>query len=331
MPWPAETRHGVDFHFHTQFHVLFEERSFMARSFLAHCFALAAIGVCTPALLAQDHLLDDLYGRGVHAYFSRNFQDAHKLLSEAVTSGSKDPRVYYFRALADMRLGRPDDAAADLKLATEFEFNGDEPVQVSKALERVQGAERLNIEEARRKARLSIRNASEERAKIRYENRVKAEAAVLRKVPASAAPPAAAPAAPPAKPAAEKPVTPAEAKPAAPAKPAVEDPFGDAPAKPAAAKPAAPAAEKPAAPATEKPAAPAKPAVEDPFGDAPAKPAPGAAEKPAAPAKPAVEDPFADTPAKPAAEKPAEPAGEKPAAPAEEKPEEAAAENAPPK
>ena len=254
----------------------------MARSFLAHCFALAALGVCIPALHAQDHLLDDLYGRGVHAYFSRNYLDAHKHLSEAATSGSKDPRVYYFRALADNRLKRPEDAAADLKMATELEFNGDAPVQVSKALERVQGSERLMIEDTRRKARLSIRNASEERAKIRYENRVKAEARVLRSPPAAgigAAPPV---------------VVPAVGVPAAGA-PDKTDPFGaEAPAplpealpgaKPAAevpgAEPAVPAVPaKPAAPAEAVP--PAKPAADDPFGDTPAKPAAPAGEVPPA-------------------------------------------------
>src|SRR6185436_8229632 len=104
----------------------------MARRFVAHCLSLAALGVCIPALQAQDHLLDDLYGRGVHAYFSKNYLDAHKHLTDAVTSGSKDPRVYYFRSLADNRLNRPEDAASDLKMATQLEFSGDEPVSVSK-------------------------------------------------------------------------------------------------------------------------------------------------------------------------------------------------------
>ena len=119
----------------------------MSRRFFAHCFAVAALGICIPALHAQDNLLDDLYGRGVHAYFSRNYQDAYKHLTDAATSGSHDPRVYYFRALTDMRLSKPDDAAADLKKATELEYSGDAPFQVSKALERIQGNERLMIEE----------------------------------------------------------------------------------------------------------------------------------------------------------------------------------------
>lgn len=276
----------------------------MGRSLFTHCFALAALGVCIPALHAQDNLLDDLYGRGVHAYFSRNYEDAYKHLSDAATSGSQDPRVFYFRALTDLRLNKADEATADLKKATELEYNGDAPFQVSKALERVQGNERLMIEDVRAKARLAIRNAAEERAKIRYQDRIKAEAKVLRNPPAAGAEPA-----PPAVAAEEVPPSePAAEKPAAPAKPATDDPFGEAPAGEAPAKPAVPA--------EESPAPPAKPAAEDPFGEAPAKPAAPAAEKPeepaeekpAAPAKPAVEDPFGDTPAKPAA-----PAAETPA------------------
>jgi len=33
----------------------------MARRFVAHCLSLVALGVCIPALQAQDHLLDELF------------------------------------------------------------------------------------------------------------------------------------------------------------------------------------------------------------------------------------------------------------------------------
>src|SRR5258706_15852426 len=82
---------------------IFSGVSSMARRFVAHCFALAALGLFAPALQAQDHLLDDLYGRGVHAYFSHRYPEANDLLSQAITSGSKDARAYYFRALAQNR------------------------------------------------------------------------------------------------------------------------------------------------------------------------------------------------------------------------------------
>ena len=137
-----------------------------------------------------------------------------------------------------------------------LEFSGDDPVNVSKALERIQGSERLMIEEVRSKARISIRNAAEDRAKIRYENRVKAEAGVLRKPPAGGVAPATA----------ETPAAPVPDK---------TDPFGAGAPEPlpaAGTKPAAVPGAEPAAPAATKPAAPAKPAADDPFGEAPAKP-----------------------------------------------------------
>src|SRR5436305_15349021 len=54
----------------------FSGASSMARRFVADCFALAALGLFAPALQAQDNLLDDLYGRGVHAYFSHRYPEA---------------------------------------------------------------------------------------------------------------------------------------------------------------------------------------------------------------------------------------------------------------
>ena len=49
---------------------------------------------------AQDGVLSQLYGNGVHAYFAGDFVKAHDLLSSAIAGGSRDPRCYYFRGLA---------------------------------------------------------------------------------------------------------------------------------------------------------------------------------------------------------------------------------------
>ena len=84
----------------------------MARRLVACSFVLAVMGCTIPAAFAQDNLLDDLYGRGVHAYFSHEYQDAYSLLSDAIKSGSRDPRAYYFRGLTFARLGRPEEVAA---------------------------------------------------------------------------------------------------------------------------------------------------------------------------------------------------------------------------
>ena len=95
--------------------------------------AVAAIAV------GQDNLLDELYGRGVHAYNSGKYKDAYALLTEAIDSGSSDPRVYYFRGLSQKSLGRPDEAKEDLKAGAMLEAAaGDRDPNVGRALERVQ-------------------------------------------------------------------------------------------------------------------------------------------------------------------------------------------------
>ena len=63
------------------------------------------------AAWAQDALLEDLYGRGVHAFFAQRIPDAFNALNAAIASGSRDPRAYYFRGLTLNRLGRPDEAS----------------------------------------------------------------------------------------------------------------------------------------------------------------------------------------------------------------------------
>jgi tetratricopeptide (TPR) repeat protein len=258
--------------------------------------------------VAQDSaVLDDLYGRGAHAYFSHNSRKAVDLLSEAIANGTLDPRAYYFRGLALRTLGREEDAALDFKEAAKLEQAAVEWIDVvSKSLERVQGATRLEIENYRRQARLQTRNERLAREKKRYEDITTEDERVLRKPPGSAPAPRPAPgvvAPPPA--GATDPFSDdaAETPPPPPADPAT-DPAAEKPAPPA--KPDEDGAEPP----PPKPA-PAKPAAEDPFGtEEPAEPAP---EKPAAkpaPAKPA-NDPFAEDaapeeePAKPE-DKPAE-------------------------
>ncbi len=248
----------------------------MARRIWIVCLSLALAGSALPAL-AQDGLLEDLYGRGVHAYFEHRYEEAHGLLTKAVTSGLQDPRAYYFRGLTYLRLGRPDEAKAEFKTGAELEAIAAEPVNVGKALERIQGAERIAIEQHRRAGRLALHNKAAAAAKARYEERIDAERRVLLNPGRAAAAPGGAPATPDesdpfneggAKPA-PLPAPPGEAKPATPAEPPPEE------AKPAEAKPAEP---KPASadpfadepkPATPKPAEP-KPAEPAPEGAAPA-------------------------------------------------------------
>lgn len=260
---------------------------------------------------AQDGaVLDDLYGRGVHAYFSRNSRQAVELLGEAIANGTQDPRAYYFHGLALRTLGREEDAALDFKEGAKLEQAGVELVDlVSKSLERVQGGVRLEIENHRRLARLKTRNDRLAREKKRYEDITTEDERVLRK-----------PATP--RPATRPPAVLPESAP-----PGAGDPFGEEPPVKPVPAPVDPAEEKPAVtpePAdegTEPP--PAKPATKpaaDPFGEEPTEdpaPEPPPAKRATKPATKPAADPFGEDPAEaPIEEPPAKPAAE-PADPVE--------------
>src|SRR6185312_5753290 len=73
------------------------------------------------AVFADSAALDQLYGDGVHNFFSGDFVGAHQALTSAALSGSKDPRVYYYRGLACLRLGREPDAVIDFNRGARLE------------------------------------------------------------------------------------------------------------------------------------------------------------------------------------------------------------------
>src|SRR5262245_17536833 len=59
--------------------------------------AFALIG-CSRAP-ADEVLLANLYGSGVHAYNRGDFRSAHADFAAAIQDGSTDPRTFYFRGL----------------------------------------------------------------------------------------------------------------------------------------------------------------------------------------------------------------------------------------
>ncbi len=238
-----------------------------------------AIGCWGSSASAQQAVMDEFYGTGVHNFYDRDFFQAMQNLSVAIDGGSQDPRAYYYRGLARMRSGDVQGAHADLQKGSALETaDVDQFYPVAKSLERIQGSERSTLERYRALARAQARQRQLRRDAVRYEERRRHEAQVLRSVPVGP-PPAALGVAPAT--AVEAPA-PADAAPAAapaaaatPMPPAAGSPF-DAPAG----APAEAPTDDPFAPAADAPAA-----ADDPFG------ATMPADDPAA-----AEDPFTDDP-----------------------------------
>ena len=95
------------------------------------------------------------YGAGVHAYFSGDAQRAYDDLTQAIEAGTRDPRAWYFRGLAALKLGRLDEAEADFSTAATRETDAAGDWAVSRSLERVQGHDRLALERHRVRARVA--------------------------------------------------------------------------------------------------------------------------------------------------------------------------------
>ncbi len=248
------------------------------RSYLVCGFVLFSLFVAGPSItVAQDSVLAELYGHGVHAYFAGQHRDAHQYLTTAIEQGSRDPRVFYFRGLAYMSLGRPDESRADFQKGADLETRGaDRVYPVSHSLQRIQGSLRMDVEQYRQQARLAARTRNVKASQARYEQLQSSEEQVLRNP--------------------NRPAPPAKASDLLGTPPAQDttDPFGgDALAVEPEAVPVPAAEESPEAAADlfgDTPAMPAEPAdtTADPFADD----TPSAAPAEDMPAE--VSDPFAD-------------------------------------
>lgn len=215
---------------------------------------------------AQDAVLAEVYGQGVHRYFAHDYDGAYLDFTRAIDNGLRDPRVYYFRGLAAAATGRHDEAVTDWRIGGVLEARGNYSGSVGRALARIQGAQRMELEAIRLQTRLEerARVVAEERA--RYEGLEAAEPRVLRGGTAPAPPAPAPPTPAPPAPAPEDARTnPFADDGLAPGEPTLEseDALGDP------LNPPAPATEAPA----EEPAEDAPPATADPFG-APTTPTP---------------------------------------------------------
>ncbi|MBN2579459.1 MAG: hypothetical protein JXB10_10745, partial [Pirellulales bacterium] len=119
---------------------------------------------------AQRAVLSQLYGDGVHAYFAGDYRQAHKQFTAAIDGGTQDPRVFYFRGLAYLKLGRPQEAAVDFRRGALLETrNVGQRYQVAQALQRVQGDVREQLETYRAQARKAAVEAAQRLRQARFE------------------------------------------------------------------------------------------------------------------------------------------------------------------
>lgn len=172
---------------------------------------LFACQLLSPAKVsAQDNVLAETYGRGVHAFYAGRYLEARQYLTSAIDHGLADPRAYYFRGILSYSQGATYDAEADWREGAKLEATGSTGVAIGRSLSRFQGSARLKLEEIRRDARLLAAAGAPSRSQVRR-NEIKA-----------AQPPVAAAAA-------SRPRIPASSNPISvpPAAPSADNPFAD--------------------------------------------------------------------------------------------------------
>jgi tetratricopeptide (TPR) repeat protein len=218
-----------------------------------------------PGLAAEEQLaVRQALGGGMHAFHAGDYDRAYQELSNAIEAGSDDPRGYYFRGLAALRMGRTSEAEADFASGADREAAGGSMRRVSLALERVQGQDRMSLERYRSRARLAAMARDRDAVMRRYSGIEDAAGDVRRRRqpedirPELVPPPAGQPRG--AAGAAEELTPPADMPEPKKLRPKSDDPFADEPAdEPAAEKTDDAAGEKPMRKST-------KAEDDDPFG-----------------------------------------------------------------
>lgn len=161
----------------------------MTKTVFAVAFLLFSVASAAPQKAsAQSEVLAEMYGRGVHAFYSGDYATAQQFLSLAIDNGSQDPRAYYFRGLVEHTSGQLDQAKMDWQRGADLEANGKANGAIGRSLSRFQGQARLELESIRQQARLTALATAAARSKARYGEIEAAEARVLRQPPQPAAP-----------------------------------------------------------------------------------------------------------------------------------------------
>ena len=119
-------------------------------------FFLAALFGCAAHAVGQNPYVMTIYGDGVHAFFDHRHDDARQQFDKAINNGSRDPRVYYFRAMTFMQQGNVGAAENDIRTGAAFELRGLGTFDIGMALNRIQGHHRIQFEDIRTQAMLDL-------------------------------------------------------------------------------------------------------------------------------------------------------------------------------
>lgn len=147
-----------------------------------HAAYAAILGTnCVVAMAMDDPVLTSAYGTGVHAYHAGDYQRSYDDLTAVIDGGSSDPRAFYFRGLAALKLGRIDEAEADFAAGATREAAAVGSWNVPRSLERIQGEDRLRLERHRARARVALMQRRREAIVRRYTEVDAAQEGVLRR------------------------------------------------------------------------------------------------------------------------------------------------------
>ena len=128
----------------------------MARNIVFGIAVLLTLGPAVSVSRAQDSMLQEMYGQGVHAYFSGKYDQAHELFSRRLNREARILDVTTFVASPTPSWGGPMRPRRTSRRGGEFEAEGAAvQIDVGQALQRVQGPLRLQLEEHRYAARLA--------------------------------------------------------------------------------------------------------------------------------------------------------------------------------
>ena len=123
-------------------------------------FVVVLLLTGTSSAAAQNPYVLEIYGDGVHAFHRGEIAQARAQFDKAINNGSRDPRVFYYRALTNLQYGDQASADQDIRTGVTFELQGLGTYDIGRALERVQGPHRIEFEEQRLDIKLAISGPS---------------------------------------------------------------------------------------------------------------------------------------------------------------------------